>query len=279
MSIKGIEAPFANALRRILIDDIETIAVDKVVIYQNTSVMQDEILAHRLGLIPILVNPDLFDDKSKTDEFDEKNCVKFYLNVKCVRKNEFIDKDCSNMKKEDYLENHYVLAKQFKWEPIGDQAEKFKVDPPKMLFDEILVNKLGENQEIELEVYCSKNSGKVHTKWSPVSTAYYKLKSVVGIKKEIKGKQAEKMKNLCPMNVFGINKKKKLIIENEDNCTFCRACIDDEELGDDILLAKERMNYIFTIESIGAIDALTLFKKALKFLIKKSRFYQDKIKN
>ena len=78
--------------------------------------MQDEILAHRLGLIPILANPDDFVEKSKNDEFDEKNSLKFYLKIKCVRKQEFVDKDVSGLKKSEYLENHYVFAKHFKWE-------------------------------------------------------------------------------------------------------------------------------------------------------------------
>ena len=58
--IQGIDAPFANALRRIIMSEIETMAIDKVVMYQNTSVMQDEILAHRLGLVPFKINPDVF---------------------------------------------------------------------------------------------------------------------------------------------------------------------------------------------------------------------------
>lgn len=253
-------------------------AIDKVVIYQNTSVMQDEILAHRLGLIPILANPDLFVEKGKNEEFDEKNSLKFYLKIKCVRKNEFIDKDCSQLKKELYLENHYVFAKGFIWEPLGEQMEKFKENPPAILFGDILVNKLAENQEIEVEVYCSKNSGKTHTKWSPVSTAFYQLKSVVGLEGEIKGENAERIRDLCPMGVFGVSKK-KLVVENVGKCSFCRACVEDEEVGDKIMLGKERMDYIFTVESIGGIEPMLLFKKALRFLIEKSRFYQDRIKN
>lgn len=63
VDIKGIDAPIANALRRILLTEIETMAIDKVVIYQNTSVMQDEILAHRIGLLPVMADPEKFDKK------------------------------------------------------------------------------------------------------------------------------------------------------------------------------------------------------------------------
>jgi DNA-directed RNA polymerase I and III subunit RPAC1 len=278
INIKGIEAPLANALRRVLIDDIETMAIDKVVIYQNTSVMQDEILAHRLGLVPVMVDPDFFETKTKLEDFDEKNSIKFYLNIKCVRKPEYIGKDVTGLKKEEYLENHFVLAEHMKWDPLGNQGEKFKINPPQMLFPNILITKLAENQEIELEAYCSKNSGKTHTKWSPVSSAFYKLENYIKIEKPLNKEMSEKLKNLCPMQVFDFNKKKILEVKNPQNCSFCRACIEDEEIASNITLAKKRENYIFTIESIGAIDSLELLKKAIKFLASKARFYQDKLK-
>lgn len=40
-------------------------AVEKVFVYNNTSIVQDEILAHRLGLIPICADPRLFEYKSE----------------------------------------------------------------------------------------------------------------------------------------------------------------------------------------------------------------------
>ncbi len=52
----GAEAPLANALRRILLSEVPTMAIERVLLYQNTSILQDEVLAHRLGLIPIPEN-------------------------------------------------------------------------------------------------------------------------------------------------------------------------------------------------------------------------------
>lgn len=57
----GIDAPLANALRRILLAEVPTMAIETVYIYENTSIIQDEILSHRLGLIPIKADPRLFD--------------------------------------------------------------------------------------------------------------------------------------------------------------------------------------------------------------------------
>jgi len=54
-----IKAPmsFSNALRRIMISEVPTYAIENVYIYENTSSMYDELLAHRLGLIPIKGKP------------------------------------------------------------------------------------------------------------------------------------------------------------------------------------------------------------------------------
>ena len=60
----GVDASLANAFRRILLAEIPTMAIEKVYVYNNTSVIQDEVLAHRLGLIPLKANPNQFKMKS-----------------------------------------------------------------------------------------------------------------------------------------------------------------------------------------------------------------------
>ena len=52
-TLSGASAAFANAFRRAMIGEVPTLAIEDVRIYDNTSALFDEMLAHRVGLIPI----------------------------------------------------------------------------------------------------------------------------------------------------------------------------------------------------------------------------------
>ena len=64
--IIGVDASVANAFRRILLSEVPSMAFEKVYIYNNTSIIQDEVLAHRLGLIPLKADPRLFEVRVST---------------------------------------------------------------------------------------------------------------------------------------------------------------------------------------------------------------------
>lgn len=263
LDIRGIDAPLANALRRIILDEVPTIAIDKVVIYQNTSVMPDEVLAHRLGLIPIRADPDSIESKADSANFDEKNSLKFYL--KAVGGKETTE----------------VLAREMEWQPVGAQKEAFP-DGFRPLFEDVLITKLGHQQEIEVEIYCTKNIGKVHTKWSPVSTVYYRLMPVVKLREDITNEEADAMKATCPVGVFDIEEvgkgKRLLRVAHQSKCTTCRACIADPKNEKKIELLKELNHYEFTIESVGTIDPLHIFLKAIEILSQKAVRYEKEAK-
>lgn len=57
----GVDASIANAYRRVMIAEVPSVCIEHVYVWDNTSVMQDEVLAQRLGLIPLNADASLFE--------------------------------------------------------------------------------------------------------------------------------------------------------------------------------------------------------------------------
>lgn len=276
--IIGIGPPLANALRRVLISEISTMAIESVIINQNTSIIPDEVLAHRLGLIPIYADANEFQYKKDNDEFNENNSISFKLCAKCGK----------NTKGE--VVNSEILSNQLIFIPKGKQAEYFiGKNTIRPVYDDILINKLRPGQEIDAELICVKGIGKTHAKWSPVCTAYYRLLPNIEFKNEIEGKEAEDLKALCPMKVFDTQGKdiKKAIVNNIRNCTTCRECIHNPLFKDKIKLGKASDHYecnnlynlyvfnIVHIESVGIYKPEEIFFRALTVLKEKSEMWTE----
>ncbi|QHO52916.1 hypothetical protein HN51_021827 [Arachis hypogaea] len=82
----GIDHSLANAFRRILIAEVPTMAIERFYIANNTLLIQDEVLSHRLGLIPISADPRLFEYPDNAgDNRNEKNTIVFKLHVACYK--------------------------------------------------------------------------------------------------------------------------------------------------------------------------------------------------
>uniref|UniRef100_A0A8C3WXQ0 DNA-directed RNA polymerases I and III subunit RPAC1 n=1 Tax=Catagonus wagneri TaxID=51154 RepID=A0A8C3WXQ0_9CETA len=154
----GIDAAIANAFRRILLAEVPTMAVEKVLVYNNTSIVQDEILAHRLGLIPIHADPRLFEYRNQgEEEGTEIDTLQFRLQVRCTR-NPHAAKDSSDPN-ELYV-NHKVYTRHMTWVPLGNQADLFPEGTIRPVHDDILIAQLRPGQEIDLLMQCVKGIGK-----------------------------------------------------------------------------------------------------------------------
>ena len=177
----GIDAALANAFRRILLAEVPTMAIEKVFILNNTSMIQDEVLAQRLGLIPIRADPRKFNARNADDDADADNVISFRLQVKCTH----AAKDSSNggggggggggssSGGSDGVIGASVTS-GISRDCTGRPGRALCRRPHPPIARRHLDSPAAAGREIELEAWCEKGLG-WHAKWSPVCTASYRL--------------------------------------------------------------------------------------------------------
>ncbi|KAH3732575.1 DNA-directed RNA polymerase I subunit 42/43 [Pelomyxa schiedti] len=256
VDIVGIDASLANALRRILLSEVPTMCIENVYVNNNTSVMPDEVLAHRLGLIPLDVDPRKFCYRTGSD-FTDEDTTQMKLKVKCTA-------DPINPKA---LVHQNVYSRDLQWIPVGDQETTLE-KPITPVHPDILITKLAKNQEIDVDCFVMKGVGKDHAKFSPVATAAYRLLPNITFKKRVAPRElSQKLVDTCPMHVFDIENA-DVVVSSPRACTMCRECVRGDWSAY-VSLGQIKDHFIFSIDTTGILPAPVLFKEALLVLIEK----------
>jgi DNA-directed RNA polymerase subunit D len=251
--IREAEVPFMNALRRIVLAEVPCMAIDEVVIVENSSILQDEIIAHRLGLIPL-----------KTD-LDGYN-----LPEKCPCKSEF---GCNLCRVSLTLD---VEAKEgtrtvYSGELISENPDIAPVS------NKIPIIKLAKGQKLSLEAYARLGKGKNHAKWQPVSMCTYKFFPKI----EIFSKRCDacgKCVEICPRKVLA-KTKNKIEIRDLTTCTLCQDCVDVcPQNPPAIKISWEENTFIFSLESTGALPPERIMTEAVKILDEQLKEFRSQIK-
>lgn len=292
----GIDASVANAFRRILLAEVPTVAIEYVFVNNNTSIIQDEVLAARLGLVPFkggkqglleflkwFPRPD--EDTTGDEQFEKAfdyNTISLSLKVECTR-NENAARGETDPHK---IYNHaYVYAKDIEFKPFGRQYNYFSDDDTiKPTNPDILIAKLRPGQCIDVDMHAIKGIGSDHAKFSPVATASYRLMPSIIITKPILGKDAEKFAGCFPKGVIALetvtkkeaSKKgsgyeghegeKKAVVNDPARDTVSRECLRHEEFNGKVKLGRVRDHFIFSVESVGQWDSDEMFLEAIKIL-------------
>ncbi|KAK9389971.1 DNA-directed RNA polymerase [Lipomyces mesembrius] len=265
----GVDASIANAFRRIMISEVPTLAIEYVYIENNTSIIQDEVLAHRLGLIPLKANPDYLRWFKKDDpdiEPTDYDTVVLHLSAKCTT-NPSAAPGTTDPKVLYNNANVYASAIQF--EPQGRQAEWFP-DGITPANPDILIAKLRPGQEIDLTMHCILGIGQDHAKFSPVATASYRLLPTIDIiGPPLTGDLAQKFKTCFPKGVIAINSNGEAYVKDARKDTVSREVLRHPEFDGRVKLGRQRDHFIFTVESTGAMTPDEIFIKSVQLLKKK----------
>ena len=270
----GVDASFVNAVRRTLLSEVPSMAIEKVYMYNNTSIIQDEVLAHRLGLIPLKADPRLFTWKGvdSDDLGTEHDTLEFELKVKCTKKKDAMESDDPK----DMYDNAHVYSDTIKWIPKGEQASK--ITDPGPVFDDILLSKMRPGHEMDIKLYAFKGIGRDHAKFSPVATAFYRLLPEVKIEEPIYGEAAERLQKCFSPGVIELEgSKKKAVVKDARYDACSRNVFRYDDLKDKVLLTKVRDHFIFTVESVGAMQPEELVTLSLDVLEAKCDFYLEEL--
>lgn len=266
----GIYPALANAFRRILISEVPSMAIEKVTIVQNKTILPDEILAHRFGLIPLKANPRLFQFRMPYDiTGTDRDTLNYELKVKCVKNPH---RRAGHYKLEDMYLNYQVLSKDIKWIPFGDQKLLYKEEDMGALHDDIVIVKMRPGQELHVKLTAVKGIGKDHAKFSPVGTASYRLHPYIKLIDDIVDEQAERLKKCFTKGVIDTvsergHRKAVVINPRIDMCS--RNVLNIADLKDKVKLGRIKDHFIFTIESVINSPPDELFKEAVKIMKKK----------
>ncbi|KAF0540271.1 DNA-directed RNA polymerases I and III subunit RPAC1 [Gigaspora margarita] len=266
----GVDAAIANALRRIMIAEVPTMAIEKVYIYNNTSIVQDEVLAHRLGLIPIKADPDRFYFKQANESPTDMNTIVFKIEHECTFSPKAREDETDPQKL--YI-GHNLLSESLTWIPKGDQEEQYASCPIRPVHHDILIAQMRPGQKIKIEAHCEKGIGKDHAKWSPVATASYRLMPEIILKKEITGDLADKFAACFTKGVVEVEDSyvegqfiKCAKVVNPRIDMVSREVLRHKEFEDIVQLTRIRDHFIFNVESTGIMDSEKIFLDSVHIL-------------
>ena len=244
----GATSAFANAIRKFSMDEVPTLAVEDVEFRDNSSALYDEVVAHRLGLIPI-----------KTD-------LKSYnLKEECTCK----EAGCAKCELK-------ITLKATKKGTVYASESKSKDPKCKFVYPNAPVVKLASRQKIELEATAIMGRGKNHAKWSPALVFFKKEPSLKLTDKSLTDQQKSTIVNACAGIVDLTNNKMK--VDKKKLYTSYRfdACLGAlENVGCKV---EDTDNYIFTVESWGQLDCKEILSTAMAIFTDKLDDLENQIK-
>jgi DNA-directed RNA polymerase subunit D len=240
--LAGCNTPFANSIRRAMIGEVPTLAIETVKIYDNTSALFDEMLTHRLGLIPI--------------RSDQSCLVPLSL---CTCGGEGCP-SCS-----------VVLTMSIEGPAMVYSRDLISQDPRIGPAEpDIPIVKLTKDQKVVLEARAVMSVGREHAKWQPTTACGYKLQPVIEVNDKCDG--CGQCVEECPRGILEVRKGRVAVIEGQlDECSLCQLCVRacmNTGIGDEpgIVVKTDDSRFLFVVEGDGSLPVREIIGQALDYI-------------
>ena len=247
--VRDAEVPFINAIRRVAMVNVPKIAIEDVNIIVNDSAMFNEVLAHRLGLTPLVSDLDALEGLSlpEDDDWEEfSNGIMFYLKEEGPK---------------------VVYSKDLK-------SSDSRIKP---VYDTIPLVKLKDGEKLDIEAVAKVGYGKEHAKWIPTTVCAYKQYPEITFNDDVEIDYD--CAQACPRGILKSDKRSKKIkiVEEHENspligveeCAMCKSCVRASDNGY-INVGFRPNDFIFRIETDGAMPPKEVLLKACDVLGEKA---------
>ncbi|NPA96571.1 MAG: DNA-directed RNA polymerase subunit D [Crenarchaeota archaeon] len=253
LKASGYPLALINLIRRYALAKVPCMAVDEVVVLENSSVLFDEILAHRLGLIPLYSEIAL----RKYGEVPPEVCAKCSSTESEERPPEDVCKKCfAYLTLKAEARDREVVVYSGDIVPLDDDVRP--------VFKNIPIVILAPRQKIELELRARLGRGLEHAKWSPATVAVSRYVVDVVID-EYSCTGCGVCATLCPKGVITMKDSRPVVVDSE-NCIACKQCVANcPSKAIDIVPRQDE--YVLYIESTGALKPETIVREAINILI------------
>jgi DNA-directed RNA polymerase subunit D len=243
--IEGVDASFVNALRRAFISEMPTFAIDYVIFYSNTSPLYDEIIAHRLGMVPLTTETTRY---IPAEECCEDGCEKCSVTLSLSKEG-----PCMVMSGDLISEDSDVVP----------------------VYDNIPLVQMASDQKLTLNAVARIGYAKDHAKWQSAVASYQNVPAIT-VNMDMCDLGGACVVE-CPRSVLDIMGD-ELVPKYLYSCNLCGACMNVCDY-DAIKVEPVRDSYIFRLESFGNVSIAELVEEAVQIFNRKADQLVEELEN
>lgn len=248
LKIEDTDVYFVNSLRRVMLAELPKLAIDDVIIYDNTSALFDELIGHRLGLIPIPTDLSILSFRSEC-KCEGKGCPSCTVRYTLSKEGECV------VYSGDLQPEHPSFAITETTIPIVD---------------------LMKDQRVILEVEAVLGRGRDHAKWQVVLAPRYRMETKITVDKKHLDDVKEIIDQL-PKDLVEL-KGDKLQLTDPSKESILESYLEKNK-SEFITISRDPSKLLFSFETDGSMSAKAALQESVSILAKKYEEFRGLLKD